>query len=1120
MTSLFSLLTHQSRVLPRLGVVLLALVPVSLATPASAAGLSREILDHQISGDCVAFSLSLPPIRVSLQGLMEKSGRWKNLAVKFRPGQDLTSLKVPAKWRGARLRVVATYPTESGDRVQIESKIDATARSVVFTSTSGARLFSVESRLKGSAFWSRVSTVAAPESPRSIRVALPSSLAVDTEVRVMAISGPPRQLYPFLKSSVPAWLRSGPSVFAPASEVISSLPLASVQTDASVASDARQSSGTMSVEETDIWKIRGKNIYFFNRLRGLQLIDASDPSNPQMSGCLPLAGSGEEMYLLGSDAAASSAVLITGLPWSNSQSMATRLYRANLQGENPTLQSSLDLPGYYIESRLVGGILHVITGTWYSSSGEWKPKTYISAIDVSQDSSLTQLHHQSPEPLDFSPAQVGSTGKYLWVAGETLGDWAHHTIVAYPFKTDGLLGAPLQTVLDGRILDKFKVGDTADGLAAVVQSWNLPGWQQVTSVQTYGEANGELVSRGKLELVRNESLFATRFDGDRLYAVTFQQKDPLWIVDLSDPVNPDIKGHLEVPGWSSFIQPVGDTLIAVGRDGGKVQVSLFDVSDEDQPVLAKRVDVGSGWSWTEAEWNEKAVKILPEAGLIMIPVIEWDNGVRKNCVRLIDFDASSRTLSPRGAIDHDFAPRRAALMDEQFIASVSNRELLLVDASDRDNPAVTADVTLAFGVDRVAVANGTVFMFEDGGAWSGGPATAILRTAYAGSTDDVISQIALPCRGVAAAEIIGGRLVVVEASGSAMVYRAFDADNASQPVDGSALSVWSLDDAANPQLISRFNLPFDCGSEVTLLPVEGGRVAVTSREQGWNYWVRPMRVFSASGTTIAAADGAPSTRSRIGRFDLPWLGWGGQGVNIAVADVSGDAPSMLGSWELSGEGYSTISEIFSAGDLLAFSFDRREPVLPKVGNEPAAFEGWSSWESRSWLQIVDLADSSAPMPWSPVQLPGQLVGISWLQRSGGVVFARSGSRIAALGFDGENASVAAEVDAGSAVAMQGSTLYALDQSGVAEWKFSQSSASWTKHPGWNFESALGANSLHISDGAVIAAAYDQAWVLREDGSVLHRALNPGSDLARASQAGNVLIVPAGEYGALCLPLAP
>jgi len=92
-----------------------------------------------------------------------------------------------------------------------------------------------------------------------------------------------------------------------------------------------------------------------------------------------------------------------------------------------------------------------------------------------------------------------------------------------------------------------------------------------------------------------EQLYASRFLGDRGYLVTFRQTDPLYIIDLADPLNPSIAGELEIEGYSDYLQPIGENyLLGIGKDavasndaraderGALVQgvkLSLFDVSD-------------------------------------------------------------------------------------------------------------------------------------------------------------------------------------------------------------------------------------------------------------------------------------------------------------------------------------------------------------------------------------------------------------------------------------------------------------------------------------------------------------------------------------------------------------
>ena len=73
-------------------------------------------------------------------------------------------------------------------------------------------------------------------------------------------------------------------------------------------------------------------------------------------------------------------------------------------------------------------------------------------------------------------------------------------------------------------------------------------------------------------------------DGERAYAITFEQTDPLFTIDLSDPASPMQRGALEIPGFVYHMEPRGDRLIGLGFDQGNpdgaITVSLFDVSDE------------------------------------------------------------------------------------------------------------------------------------------------------------------------------------------------------------------------------------------------------------------------------------------------------------------------------------------------------------------------------------------------------------------------------------------------------------------------------------------------------------------------------------------------------------
>ena len=1061
---------------------------------------TQEVLPHSVEVGYVRFEFKSQsrfsgPLSISLQGMNAENGRWQSLATVKRPSAKVTRMKIPLGWQNADLRVVANYLSSKVGRVQIPSALDPADRTVTFSSRRGAQLYSIEARPDTKSAWSRVSTLAATSFTTQHQAKIPAAIAAGSQVRVVAVLGATTALPSSLVSSLPAAMREGPSRFSAEKNIISA-PLAN-RGDGLLVSSPESDSGVVTsiAEESDIWKIRGKNIYFFNRLKGLQVIDTTNPADPVITSH-KMAALGEEMYLVGGDeTAAERALLITGVPWSPSVGESTRIHDISLSGAEPSQLGSVDLSGSYVESRMIGNFLHVITTSWMTETGLWQPRTFVSTIDIADGNRILDQR-----TLPLSASQVGATGKYLWISAENGHYSTNQNLIVFPISANGLLGKEKQTSVGGRIQDKFKVGDTSDGLAVTVQSWQE--WEQVTAVETYREEESSLSRMGGVELIRGESLYASRFDVNRCYVVTFRQTDPLWIVDLSDPTTPLIRGHLEVPGWSTYIQPIGDVLIAVGRDGGKVQVSMFDVADPEKPTLAQRIDVGESWSWSEAEWNEKAVKILPDSGLILIPVVEYQRDEMSQRVCLVDFDVSARTLTKRGAINHDFAPRRAALMENEMIASVSNRELLLVDAKNRDAPVVVTDRLLAFGADRVAIHQNTALMIENAeNAWSSLARKATLRTASLQQVNTIIEEIELPCSSVSAAKVFGNRLILLEDDQSPQ-YGIFA--SMSQPIkQGASLSVWSLEDPKRPTLTGRVSLPMELGSEVQLLPLDGDRIAIISRiSSWWGCWIKPMPLLDDRHSVAASS------------MDImpPRFGRGGQTMKIAIAEILSDVPTIIGTWSLEGDSYNQISEVFSCGDLLAFSFDQRE--MTQV--ETFGVEGWSTNSVRSWLQILDLADPAAPMPWAPVQIPGQLISMAEWTRAGATIFTRSGDRVAALGFNGETASVVAEANAGFAQHMIGSTLYAAFSDGISKRQFSSINGAWEPASAWILNQGSAIHSLREVKGRLVAVSQNQAWILGSDDNFVGYDIVGSANFSHADLSGDSWLVPAGEYGPILL----
>ena len=66
-------------------------------------------------------------------------------------------------------------------------------------------------------------------------------------------------------------------------------------------------------------------------------------------------------------------------------------------------------------------------------------------------------------------------------------------------------------------------------------------------------------------MANGEKIYSVRFIGKVGYIVTFKEIDPLFVIDLSDPTRPEIKGELKIPGYSSYLHPYDEThIIGIG----------------------------------------------------------------------------------------------------------------------------------------------------------------------------------------------------------------------------------------------------------------------------------------------------------------------------------------------------------------------------------------------------------------------------------------------------------------------------------------------------------------------------------------------------------------------------
>lgn len=152
----------------------------------------------------------------------------------------------------------------------------------------------------------------------------------------------------------------------------------------------------------------------------------------------------------------------------------------------------------------------------------------------------------------------------------------------------------------GRLLNQFAM-DAYEGHLRVATTvggdWGMIGGQ-MPSANDVVVLDGDLHEVGAVrDMGKGEQIYAARFLGDRGYVVTFRQTDPFYVLDLSRPTSPRMTGELKIPGYSSYLHPLGDHLVlGVGRDESQVKLSLFDVSDAAAPREVSVYMLDEYWS--------------------------------------------------------------------------------------------------------------------------------------------------------------------------------------------------------------------------------------------------------------------------------------------------------------------------------------------------------------------------------------------------------------------------------------------------------------------------------------------------------------------------------------------
>lgn len=308
-------------------------------------------------------------------------------------------------------------------------------------------------------------------------------------------------------------------------------------------------------------------------------------------------------------------------------------------------------------------------------------------VDAAAGMVTQTVIQQAGDRVYVSPANLwlAQSGEgWWWEDGRAAGSALWRVPLAAAAPTVAASG-----VVDGWIPSRMHLGEHE----AALRVFSHDGYATRLSIVD-AASTGDLPLLGEVkDIAPGENLYGVRFLGDRAFAVTFRQTDPLFAFDVADPRAPRMLGELEIPGFSTYLHPVGDDhLVTVGFAGdargltGGLQIQLFDVSDLTRPRRTDWLEPSVSWARSEAIDEPRAFTFDPLSGLLILPLAgEAAGGPFSGFgVYAVDVTHGIRELGLVAHPDHAWA-RRARVFEEGDLLgllSLSTSALVWSDLND------------------------------------------------------------------------------------------------------------------------------------------------------------------------------------------------------------------------------------------------------------------------------------------------------------------------------------------------------------------------------------------------------------------------------------------------------
>ena len=317
---------------------------------------------------------------------------------------------------------------------------------------------------------------------------------------------------------------------------------------------------------------------------------------------------------------------------------------------------SMTQSGSYTSSRMIGDTLYTVSAYTPSSNRcipycgtgdtpEEIPADCIYAVEKpdSERSLIVSAYDtkdfsaQTESKMIFGGAQdiycnLENLYVYTTVVEHSGGDWYREydssKVKSQILKislTDGL-SFTAYTEVDGTIDDQYALDEYGGNLRVATTSTEYG--RDVNNLYVLDETLGVIGSVNGF--AANESIKAVRYMGDTAYVITYEQTDPLFVIDLSDPRSPEILGSVKISGFSTMLVPVDEnTILGLGYDTDEKEytdlevqdgfkLALFDVSDKAHPQVLDSLSFAEYDS--PVQYEPKALVYNPDRKDFVIPL--------------------------------------------------------------------------------------------------------------------------------------------------------------------------------------------------------------------------------------------------------------------------------------------------------------------------------------------------------------------------------------------------------------------------------------------------------------------------------------------------------------------